>query len=140
MEQELSTHKDGILTLILRWTPAMLVMAIIFFLSSTPGQDLPSFGVVDLLVKKGGHFTGYALLGFAFLRGLGLRRNRNVWIALLLVLLYASSDELHQTFTKGRHPSPVDVGIDMAGAALSAWLTVQFYTVRRLVMMRRQAG
>ncbi len=137
MGHESSMHKDGITSLILRWAPAVLLMAVIFWLSSTPSQDLPSFGVIDLLVKKGGHFSGYALLGFAFLRGLGLRRKQNVWIALLLVLLYASSDELHQSFTEGRHPSPVDVGIDTAGAALAAWLTVQFYAIRRLVMAGR---
>ncbi len=137
MNSDSSVQKDGAVTLILRWAPALLIMAVIFLLSSTPGQDLPSFGIVDLLVKKGGHFTGYALLGLAFLRGLGMRRKRDVWIALLMVLLYAASDELHQNYTAGRHPSPLDVCIDLSGAALAAWLALRFYAVRRLVLAGR---
>ncbi len=130
-------HKEDILTRVLRWAPAVLMMTVIFYLSSTPGQDLPSFGVVDFLVKKGGHFTGYAILGLAFLRGLGMQRKRDPWLAVLLVLLYAASDELHQMYTAGRHSSPVDVGIDVAGASLAVWLTTQFYILKRIVMAGR---
>ncbi len=46
-------------------------MAIIFAFSSTPGKDLPNFGVLDFLVKKGGHMLGYGLLALAYWRGLG---------------------------------------------------------------------
>jgi VanZ family protein len=137
MESDSSTHKDGLLSMVLRWAPAVLMMAVIFLMSNTPGQDLPTFGVVDFLVKKSGHFLGYAVLGLAFLHVLGLERKRDAWAALLLVILYASSDELHQMYTPGRHSSPVDVGIDTAGAALAIWLTVQVYTLRRVVLAGR---
>jgi VanZ family protein len=38
-------------------------------------------------------------------------------------VLYAASDELHQTFVSGRHGSPLDVAIDAfgIGAAVLAW-------------------
>jgi VanZ family protein len=44
-----------------------------------------------------------------------------------LTAAYAATDEFHQSFTAGRHPSPVDVGIDSVGAllfllALALWL------------------
>ena len=42
--------------------------------------------------------------------GLGLARAR---------VLYAVSDELHQGFVAGRHPSAVDVAIDASGAPLA---------------------
>ena len=45
---------------------------------------------------------------------------RRPWAwALALAVLYAITDELHQGFVAGRHPSPVDVGIDAAGALIA---------------------
>jgi VanZ family protein len=41
-------------------------------------------------------------------------------VALLIASLYAATDELHQTFVKGRKGSPVDWAIDTAGAATVA--------------------
>jgi len=48
-------------------------------------------------------------------------------LVLLIAATYAASDEFHQSFTVGRHPSPVDVTIDSSGAlialaALALWL------------------
>ena len=36
-------------------------------------------------------------------------------ISILVGLVYAISDEIHQGFTPGRTPSPIDVGIDTCG-------------------------
>ena len=45
---------------------------------------------------------------------------RRPWAwALALAVLYAITDELHQGFVAGRHPSAVDVGIDAAGALIA---------------------
>ncbi len=53
-----------------RWGPALVLMAVIFAASATPGEDLPNAGDWDTVFKKGGHLLGYALLGVAYLRGL----------------------------------------------------------------------
>lgn len=106
-----------------RWSPAIAVMAAIFVASATPGEELPNAGRFDLVLKKGGHFLGYALLGAAYLRGLAWRRGpafRDVGMAILLALLYAASDELHQRFTPGRTPAVSDVLLDGVGAAAGA--------------------
>jgi VanZ family protein len=100
-------------------------MAVIFYASSTPSRELPQFGVWDFLVKKGGHFSGYALLGAA--NAFALQRGpRSTWlevgVAVGLALLYAISDELHQSFTPGRTPSLMDIAIDTAGALTGASL------------------
>jgi VanZ family protein len=98
-------------------------MAVIFAASATPGDELPNAGRFDLLLKKGGHFLGYALLGAACLRGLAWRRGpavRDVEMAILMALLYAASDELHQGFTPGRTPAVTDVLLDGVGAAVGA--------------------
>jgi VanZ family protein len=123
-----------------RWGPAIFVMLLIFAASATPSDDLPSFGILNYLIYKSGHMLGYALLATALLHGLSggkrVRRSQTI-LAVLLTLAYAASDELHQTFTAGRHPSPVDVMIDGAGAVLGliAWSGIR----NRLGRNRRSA-
>jgi VanZ family protein len=104
---------------ILRWLPAIVVMTIIFGFSSIPSRELPNFGIWDLVVKKGAHMLGYGLLALAYWYGLRLDK-RLWWLALLLSVLYAISDEFHQSFVPGRHPSWVDVLVfDGGGASLT---------------------
>jgi VanZ family protein len=43
----------------------------------------------------------------------------------VLAVLYAVSDEVHQTFVAGRHGSPRDVLIDAVGAALGLLVAVR---------------
>ncbi len=102
----------------LRWLPAVAVMAVIFGFSSVPSQDMPSFGLWDVIVKKGAHMGGYGLLALAYWYGLRFAKRR-WWLVLLLTVLYAITDEFHQSFVPGRHPSWVDaLIIDGSGAAL----------------------
>ncbi len=54
--------------------------------------------------------TEYAVLAVLLVRALG--REAPV---LALGVLYAASDELHQSFVRGRHASPIDVAIDTVG-------------------------
>jgi VanZ family protein len=116
-----------------RWGPSLLMMTLIFTASSTPGTDLPKFGILDLFMKKGGHLGGYALLAAAYLHGLADSRRinrRTLLLAIVLAVLYAVTDEFHQSFTPGRTPSPIDVSIDTVGAALGggmwAWIQTRF--------------
>jgi VanZ family protein len=103
----------------LRWLPSILVMAAIFIFSSTPSQELPNFGFWDTLVKKGGHVLGYGMLALSFWFAFGWDR-RTVRLAFVLAALYAVTDEFHQSFVPGRHPSWLDaLVIDNAGAALA---------------------
>jgi VanZ family protein len=101
---------------VLNWLPSMVLMAMIFGFSSIPSQDLPSFGTLDLVVKKGGHMLGFGLLALAYLYGLRFDQNR-YWLALLLTMGYALTDEFHQSFVPGRNPSWVDAIIIDGGAA-----------------------
>jgi VanZ family protein len=101
-------------------------MGIIFWLSSQPQPfDLPE-PLLQTLVSKGGHMIGYAGLSVLWGRALAARRawpeRRTLALAFLLAVLYAISDEVHQTFVPGRNGSPVDVLIDATGAVLGLWL------------------
>lgn len=108
-----------------RWLPAMLMMVVIFGFSSIAGKEMPNFGTWDLIVKKGAHVLGYALLALLFWYALGFDKHR-WYLALVLAVLYAISDEFHQSFIPGRHPSWVDaLVIDGCGAVFglfAGWL------------------
>jgi VanZ family protein len=101
-----------------RWLPSIVLMTIIFLLSSIPSQEMPSFGSWDTIVKKGGHALGYGILALSYWFGMKWDRKR-LWLAFVLTGLYALSDEFHQSFVPGRHPSLVDaLVIDTGGALL----------------------
>ena len=103
------------------WGPSLLMMLAIFGFSSIPSNEMPHFGLMDFLVKKGGHATGYALLALANMRALGWQRKR--WpLAWLLAVIYSATDEFHQSFVPGRTPALMDVGIDAIGAATALLL------------------
>jgi len=48
-----------------------------------------------------------------------------IFFALLFSVLYAATDECHQSFVGGRHGSPVDVLVDAFGAAVLTGLLLK---------------
>lgn len=75
----------------------------------------------NAVIRKIAHFSVYTLLGI-LLMGLMIKTKlQNKWritITLFIGLLYAISDEFHQTFSPGRTPKVTDVYIDMLGVIL----------------------
>jgi VanZ family protein len=109
-----------------KWIPALLTMAVIFWFSSQPSSELPNFGLMDRMIKKSGHAFEYAVLSFWIWYALEFRKDRR-WLVWLLALLYAATDEYHQSFVLGRFPSVWDVIVfDNAGALFSLWITQQY--------------
>ena len=104
-----------------RWIPALAMMGAIFFFSSIPASRLPFFGEWDLVVKKGGHVTGYAMLGVSYFYALPPRLSTSyrALTALLMAVTLAVSDEFHQFFVEGRNSTLRDVLIDALGSTLA---------------------
>ena len=91
----------------------MLVWAgVIFAFSSIPSLST-HLGTWDYVLRKLAHMTEYAVLALLLVRATGSA----LW-AFVLTVAYACTDELHQTFVRGRHGSPIDVGIDAIGALI----------------------
>jgi VanZ family protein len=106
---------------ILHWLPAIGMMILIFFFSSLPAYRIPYFGRFDIFIKKGGHALGYGLLGLSYYYALPSRLSiRYRWLmAWMMALLFALSDEFHQSFIVDRSSSLMDVMIDGLGAGLA---------------------
>jgi len=93
-------------------------MAVIFWFSAqTADTQLDWWEVV---LRKVGHATAYALLTTAWCWALAGRVRRPLLWAIAISFLYACSDEYHQTFVETRHGSPRDVLIDSVGIAVAA--------------------
>jgi VanZ family protein len=68
---------------------------------------------IQVVVRKCGHLTEYAILAALLCRAL---RQSSAWIALVTAALYSVLDEFHQSFVSSRSGSPWDVLIDCLGA------------------------
>jgi VanZ family protein len=111
-----------------RWLAVGAWMALIFILSAQSKLPSPDDPWLDFLFKKSAHFAAYAILAFLFWRALPI--GRRVWIwSWLLTVLYACSDEIHQSFVENRHPAVRDVIIDACGAVTA--LLIIWYVQRR---------
>ena len=120
-----------------RWLMIAGWMALIFFLSSQPQLPSPPDPLADLIFKKGAHFTVYAVLAVLFRRA--LPPSRWIWtLSWMFTVLYAASDEWHQSFVPGRHPHLTDVLIDACGAATG--LLIFWWLQRRAQAAAAQAG
>lgn len=76
---------------------------------------------IPFLIRKAAHMTEYFVLFLLTHRLLTwYYPEKRVWgYALLLCIVYAATDEYHQSFVPGRGASIVDVGIDTTGAILA---------------------
>ena len=103
-----------------RWLPVLVWAGVIFAFSSIPSLST-HLGTWDLVLRKAAHMSEYGVLAALLRRATG----SYPW-AFALAVAYATSDEFHQTFVRGRHGSPIDVGIDAIGISLGlmAWRRV----------------
>ncbi len=102
-----------------RWLPVILWMGVIFLLSSQTNFPRLTPAIPDLQ-NVIGHLVEYAILGALLLRALRHTppvRRPYLW-TVLIVMLYAASDEGHQYFVPGRHCDPLDWLTDVTGACL----------------------
>lgn len=125
----------------LRFLPAVAWMGVIYRFSDTPGlKSVPVAQRLGLLpgslsaqsaywlewiLRKSAHLASFGLLALLLAWALGavLDRRRALAMALGLTLLYAITDEFHQSFIPGRQGRWYDVLIDTTGAALTlGWL------------------
>jgi VanZ family protein len=131
-------HSAGLVEPLLRWLFPHLAQAHI--------------ESIHHVIRKCAHLTEYAILGILLWRALRkpIRNDPRPWnwrealIAIAIVFLYASSDEIHQIFVPTRTPMVTDVFIDTTGAILGMILlwsigrTLKWWPPNVLPASRRQ--
>ncbi len=108
------------------WLPALLWMFLIFFLSQRQRIALSEEYVINFFIFKSLHVIEYAILYFLLFRGfyLSFRKisshtlDKLYKYTFLISLIYALSDELHQSFVPTREGKFRDVVIDTLGIVI----------------------
>ncbi|MBI3353330.1 MAG: VanZ family protein [Nitrospirae bacterium] len=102
---------------------AIAYALLIFFLSSLTGAEADRLNYFKIWDKLA-HFLEYALFCFLVSKALFFTLENNMkryisLLAVLIVILFAISDEFHQSFVPGRSAEVYDVFADGMGAVLS---------------------
>ncbi len=79
----------------------------------------------EKIIRKVAHFSIYTVVGLLLMGLLSTYKIKENWrmiLSILLGMLYAISDEIHQGFSPGRSPRIADVYIDTLGVILGTLL------------------
>ena len=88
------------------------------------------FSNLNFYIRKSAHFITYLVLGVLTINAfsnLGLLRYRLFSYSLLFCVLYAASDEFHQSFVPGRSGQGSDVLLDSVGALVGILIYLLFW-------------
>lgn len=83
--------------------------------------NIKDTGLLSLIIRKLAHFTEYFILGILVIN-LITRYDKKLIIAILLCIIYATSDEIHQIFVPGRSCQITDIMIDSLGSIMGIYL------------------
>jgi VanZ family protein len=132
------------------WTPVAVWMTLIFILSTDwfagpntlsllgpliswlrPGTTMETIQMIHAVLRKLGHWSEYFILASLSAAACTAQwpkqiRRRRFTVTIVIALLYAISDEWHQSFVPTRSANATDVAIDACGAFFGA-----FWSLRR---------
>jgi VanZ family protein len=146
------------------WFPVFFWMFIIFWMStgSFSAQNtsriiepvlhflMPwaSAHIIEMLhnvIRKCGHFVEYFILGLLLFRSFRSKSGefgiwRRILYSAIIVVLYAFSDELHQSFVCTRTASVIDVGIDTVGGIFAQAVSFLGHHIDRNKLLSLQSS
>lgn len=101
------------------WAPVLLWSGAIYYVSGIPSLD-SGWGLWDFILRKIAHMVEFGVLCGLLLRAISktwpaLTKRAVIIISASLAVLYAMSDEFHQSFVPGRTMAGKDVLIDSVG-------------------------
>jgi VanZ family protein len=146
------------------WFPVFFWMLIIFWMSTgtfssqntsliigpllhflMPWAPAHIIETLHTVIRKCGHFVEYFILGLLLFRS--FRSNsaefvtwRRIMYSAIIVVLYAFSDELHQSFVCVRTASVIDVGIDTMGGIFAQAVSVVWHYRNRNNLLSLQSS
>ncbi len=105
-----------------------------------PNMAQGEIDTIHFVIRKSAHVGEYFVLGLLLFRAFasGLQRYEAVSLASLsfaVGILFAVSDEFHQSFVSSRHASVLDIGLDSLGIMAAQVIVVlrQHFIVKRAV-------
>jgi len=123
------TSQDRIIKFIKYWLPAIMWAAVIFSFSSNPTGRASEIHWEDFLIKKSGHIFVYSVLTIFLYRAFFNYRfgeKLSAKYTFVVNVLYAISDEFHQSFTPGREPTVRDILIDSFAIVTVLYLILKY--------------
>lgn len=111
------------------WLPFLCWALLIYWFSSLPTVTTTQVFWQDFIFKKSAHFFEFmmfSLLLFRALKNSGVEIKKAFVLTFFISLLYAVSDEFHQSFVPGREPRVRDVIIDALGAVSILFVLTKF--------------
>ena len=121
----------------------ILWMILIFIMSSYNGDNssnqsnfivdiisnifnINNIEILSLIIRKLAHFTEYFILGLLVYNMIH-NLNKNKYLSIIICILYAISDEIHQIFVPGRNCHIIDILIDSIGSITGIYLLYLIY-------------
>ena len=94
--------------------------------------NINDIGIISVFVRKAAHFSEYIILGILALNCFKDYKIKNlVILSITFCILYAVTDEIHQTFVPGRAGLITDVIIDSCGS-ISGIIFYYFAKIRKV--------
>lgn len=110
-----------------------------YFFGTISAPERPNWlDTASFIVRKTAHVTEYMMLSLSISWPLWIRRVRDkklMWLAFVISVIYAGTDEVHQLFIQGRSGSLRDVGIDAIGCVIGS---VLFWIIARQIEKRKR--
>jgi VanZ family protein len=137
------------------WLPVILWMGFIYWMSTDTFSSQNTFSWVEIvlrfwvpnisfqemvslhtLIRKTAHVTEYFVLGLLLFRTFrGGSTSSWSWrwplFAVIVVALWAASDEFHQSFVSSRTASAADIALDTAGGILAQFVAFLWHRGRK---------
>ena len=144
--------------MIFSWIAVFLWMMLIFYLSAQVADEsndlskgftqviatiiekiIPNFefdiNIFNHIIRKYAHFFVYMVLGILVLNAFHRSDMYKINWALIVCIIYAISDEIHQAFVPGRGPGIKDVFIDTSGSIVGI---IIYMIINKLYKMRNE--
>ena len=93
--------------------------------------------MLEPIIRKLAHFSIYTVVGFLLMTlcfTYKIDINKKILITMILGIIYACSDELHQTFVAGRSGEARDVLIDTSGVFIGICISYTLYKIRTKIL------
>ena len=118
------------------WVLVFLWSALIFYLSNIPYLRIEQLGFLDFVLRKIVHITEYAVLCILYIRAFKnttkLADTKVYLLSVIFSIIYAITDEIHQSFVPGRSCNFFDLLFDTTGVLLGSVIYKKYKKILKL--------